>query len=279
LIYVNAREVATAARGGGRRTTGFAPQRRAKERLKQHREAIAPISELYTETAGSAARALEKRRVYRRAAIAFTKFLPAVGTLAGTFRGPRARPMAAGAPMLKNSLIFAVAALAIAFSAPSLLPQRATGVSAPAVSGPVAPAPVAPVATTAAAAGDFGYRQASITADAGGQFHTNALIDGQDVSLVVDTGATMVALTADTAERLGVVVDPSTPKLRVNTANGVSFVSPVVLRQVSLGSIYMDDVRAVVMPPGAGTADLLGASFLKRLVSVEQRDGVLVLRQ
>jgi predicted aspartyl protease len=41
----------------------------------------------------------------------------------------------------------------------------------------------------------------------------------------------------------------------------------------------MDDVRAVVMPPGAGTADLLGASFLKRLVSVEQRDGVLVLRQ
>ncbi len=181
--------------------------------------------------------------------------------------------------MLKNSLIFAVAALTIAFSAPSLLPQRATGVSAPAVSGPVAPAPVAPVATTAAAAGDFGYRQASITADAGGQFHTNALIDGQDVSLVVDTGATMVALTADTAERLGVVVDPSTPKLRMNTANGVSFVSPVVLRQVSLGSIYMDDVRAVVMPPGAGTADLLGASFLKRLVSVEQRDGVLVLRQ
>ena len=65
----------------------------------------------------------------------------------------------------------------------------------------------------------------------------------------------------------------------MNTANGDSFVSPVVLKQVSLGSIYMNDVQAVVMPPGAGTANLLGASFLKRLASVEQRDGVLVLKQ
>ena len=41
----------------------------------------------------------------------------------------------------------------------------------------------------------------------------------------------------------------------------------------------MNDVEAVVMAPGAGSADLLGASFLKRLASVEQRDGVLVLKQ
>ena len=40
----------------------------------------------------------------------------------------------------------------------------------------------------------------------------------------------------------------------------------------------MSDVEAVVMAPGAGAANLLGASFLKRLASVEQRDGVLVLR-
>jgi predicted aspartyl protease len=41
----------------------------------------------------------------------------------------------------------------------------------------------------------------------------------------------------------------------------------------------MNDVEAVVMPPGAGAANLLGASFLKRLAAVEQRDGVLTLRQ
>lgn len=178
--------------------------------------------------------------------------------------------------MLRNSLIFAIAALTIAFSAPAMFPEPGAPGSAPAASVSGAPAPVA---TVAAAAAGAGYREASIPADAGGQFHANALINGEDVSMVVDTGATVVALTADTAARLGVVADPSKPKWRMGTANGASFVSPVVLREVSLGSIYMNDVQAVVMAPGAGTADLLGASFLKRLLAVEQRDGVLVLRQ
>ncbi|MGD0187927.1 MAG: TIGR02281 family clan AA aspartic protease [Roseiarcus sp.] len=178
--------------------------------------------------------------------------------------------------MLKNALLFAVAALVLAFSAPSLFPERADPGGAPSASAPAAPAKAA---TNAAANGGLGLREASIPADAGGQFHANASIEGQDVDVLIDTGASMVALTADTAARLGVAVDPSAPKVQANTANGVSLVSPVVLRQVRLGSIDMNDVEAVVMPPGTGTANLLGASFLKRLASVEQRDGVLVLKQ
>lgn len=178
--------------------------------------------------------------------------------------------------MLKNAVFFATATLLIGLSAPSIFSER---VAAPAASGPAAPAAVVPIAATAATDSDSGYREASIPADAAGQFHTNALIEGQVVDVLVDTGATTVALTADTAARLGVAADPSTPKMRVSTANGDSFVSPVVLRNVSLGSIDMNDVPAVVMAPGAGTANLLGASFLKRLAGVEQRDGVLVLRQ
>ncbi len=179
--------------------------------------------------------------------------------------------------MLKNSLIFAVAGLTIAFSAPALFPERAVRVAAPASPAPRAPAPIA--TTAAAGSGESGFREASIRADAGGQFHASASIEGQEVEVLVDTGATLVAITAETAARLGVFADPATPKLRMDTANGVSFASPVVLRQVSLGSIDMNDVQGVVMPPGAGTANLLGASFLKRLAGVELRDGVLVLRQ
>jgi predicted aspartyl protease len=41
----------------------------------------------------------------------------------------------------------------------------------------------------------------------------------------------------------------------------------------------MNDVEALILTPGAGEVNLLGESFLKRLVSVEQRDGVLILRQ
>ena len=41
----------------------------------------------------------------------------------------------------------------------------------------------------------------------------------------------------------------------------------------------MNDVEAFILTPEAGDIDLLGESFLKRLTSVEQRSGMLILRQ
>ncbi len=182
--------------------------------------------------------------------------------------------------MLKNALIFAIAALTIAFAAPSLMVglggRASPGAPSPAL---VAPAPAAPATVAAAAESAPGYRAGAIAADAGGQYRARALIEGQDVNVMIDTGATVVALTSETAARLGVAIDPSRPRWKMNTANGVAFANPVTLRSVSLGEIYMGDVQAVVMPPGASSINLLGASFLKRLVSVEQRGGMLVLRQ
>jgi aspartyl protease family protein len=181
--------------------------------------------------------------------------------------------------MLKNALIFAIGALILAFAAPSLMVGLG-GRAAPRAPSPVlvAPAPAAPAAVAAAESAPS-YRSTSIVADAGGQYRARALIEGQDVDVMIDTGATVVALTSETAARLGVALDPSRPRWKMNTANGVALANPVTLRSVSLGAIYMDDVQAVVMPPGASSVNLLGASFLKRLVSVEQRDGMLVLRQ
>ncbi|MGA2493091.1 MAG: TIGR02281 family clan AA aspartic protease [Roseiarcus sp.] len=182
--------------------------------------------------------------------------------------------------MLKNALFFAIASLTIAFAAPSFLvaPDGGAAPGAPSAAA-IAPAPPAPAATVVAANPAAGYRAASIAADPGGQYRAKALIEGQDVDVMIDTGATVVALTSETATRLGVALDPSRPRWKMNTANGVALANPVTLRSVSLGAIYMDNVQAVVMPPGASSTNLLGASFLKRLVSVEQRDGMLVLRQ
>ena len=181
--------------------------------------------------------------------------------------------------MLRNALIFAIVALTIAFAVPSWLVApdggAARGGAAPAL---VAEASTAPAAIAAADPAP-GYREASVAADAHGQYRATMLIEGQAVEALIDTGATVVALTPETAARLGVTPDPSQPRWRMNTANGIALASPVTLRSVSLGAIYMGDVQAVVMPPGASTTNLLGASFLKRLVSVEQRDGMLVLRQ
>ena len=177
--------------------------------------------------------------------------------------------------MLKIALYFAVGALALAFAAPSFLgaldepPTQATVSPASPVPGTVAPA-VEPAS---------GSREALIAADGRGQYLANALIDGQEAPVMIDTGATVVALTAETAARLGVVADARGELWKMNTANGVALAAPVTLKSISLGDIYMNDVQAVVMPPGASALNLLGASFLKRLVSVEQRGGALVLRQ
>jgi aspartyl protease family protein len=124
-----------------------------------------------------------------------------------------------------------------------------------------------------------GARSRAFAADGGGQYSTDVLIDGGRVHMLVDTGATMVSISADVAARLGVRPDPAKPKWRIHTANGDSIASPAIFRNISFGALFMKDVEALVLDASAGEVNLLGASFLKRLASVEQCNGVLMLRQ
>ena len=123
-----------------------------------------------------------------------------------------------------------------------------------------------------------GYREALLEADQRGQYAGEALINGLPVHMLVDTGASDVFVSASTARRLGLTPSGG-PKRAIQTANGQSTATPAVLKRVSLGGLYMNDVEALVLAPEAGEINLLGESFLKRLVSVEQRNGTLILRQ
>jgi len=105
------------------------------------------------------------------------------------------------------------------------------------------------------------------------------VVNGQDVKMMVDTGATMVVLSSQTASRLGLAPFPGDYKGHVQTANGVARVAPVMLKEMQIGGIALYNVEAWVLDNAAGNVDLLGMSFLKRLASVEQRAGTLVLRQ
>ena len=123
-----------------------------------------------------------------------------------------------------------------------------------------------------------GYREALLEADQRGQYAAGALINGVPVRMLIDTGASEVCVSASTARRLG--LSPSGGRKRlIQTANGQSTASPAILRSLSLDGLYMNDVEALILAPEAGEVSLLGESFLKRLVSVEQRNGTLVLRQ
>jgi len=123
-----------------------------------------------------------------------------------------------------------------------------------------------------------GYREALLEADGRGQYAADALVNGAPVRMLLDTGATDVVVSASTAARLGLVPSGGRPRA-IQTANGKSAASPVVLSHVSFGGLYMNDVEALILAPEAGDVNLLGESFLKRLLSVEQRDGMLILRQ
>jgi len=123
-----------------------------------------------------------------------------------------------------------------------------------------------------------GYREALLEADARGQYAADALINGLPVRMLVDTGASDVFVSASTAARLGLV--PSGGRKRmIQTANGRATATPTVLSRLSFGGLYVNDVEALILAPEAGEIDLLGESFLKRLISVEQRGGMLILRQ
>ena len=122
------------------------------------------------------------------------------------------------------------------------------------------------------------YREASLEADQRGQYAADALIDGVPVRMLIDTGATLVCVSASTAKRLGLSHSGGAKRL-IQTANGHSSAYPTILRSLSFDGLYMNDVEALILAPEAGEVNLLGESFLKRLVSVEQRNGMLVLRQ
>jgi len=111
-------------------------------------------------------------------------------------------------------------------------------------------------------------RTVELKAGAYGHFHAHAEINGQSISVMVDTGASIVALTFDDARAAGLYVRDSDFTHRVSTANGFARIAPVTI-----------DVSGAVMEQGKLGTTLLGMSFLSRLQRVDIRSGMLVLHE
>jgi aspartyl protease family protein len=104
----------------------------------------------------------------------------------------------------------------------------------------------------------------SVTLQANGQGHyvAQGQINGGAMRMLVDTGATMVALSASDATRIGINYKKGRLGY-VNTANGPAPVYRVSLSTVKIGDIELNQVDAVVQESGLPFA-LLGMSFLSR---------------
>lgn len=108
-----------------------------------------------------------------------------------------------------------------------------------------------------------------LTADGRGHFTASGQINGGVMSMMVDTGATLIALPARDALRLG--IDYRKGQIgQVNTANGIATAYRVKLDTVRIGGIELHHVDALVQETGLNIG-LLGMSFLNR--TVMQRDG------
>lgn len=117
--------------------------------------------------------------------------------------------------------------------------------------------------------------QVSINADSLGQYYIRGSINGQFVNFLVDTGASIVAISSRTAESLGIDYLGGT-KGTVQTAQGVTESFFVTLDKVTVGGISVPNVGAAVIRGNFPVDILLGMSFL-RTVRMEEDNGVLML--
>lgn len=122
-------------------------------------------------------------------------------------------------------------------------------------------------------------RIVELRAGAHGHFRTSAEINGRPVDVMVDTGASMVALSYEDARSAGIHVRDGDFTHRVSTANGFARVAPITIDRVSIGNITVRNVPGAVLEAGKLDTSLLGMSFLGRLQRVDMRSGVLVLQE
>lgn len=102
-----------------------------------------------------------------------------------------------------------------------------------------------------------------MTADANGHFVTVGSIDGTSLRFLVDTGASVVAINAAEARRLGLRYQEA-ERVSVATANGVVAGYRVTFNSVKLGDITLHQVQGMVVDTSMPVA-LLGMSFLNRV--------------
>jgi aspartyl protease family protein len=107
-----------------------------------------------------------------------------------------------------------------------------------------------------------------------GHYRTEALINGEKVNVLVDTGATGVAISQSIADKLNL---KSIDAIRTNTANGDSVGYMVRLESVKVGGVIAHNVAAMIAPGLDGDA-LLGMSFLGRM-DVRLFNGEMTIKQ
>jgi aspartyl protease family protein len=172
---------------------------------------------------------------------------------------------------MRSVLIFALLALTASVVVPRYAAQIHPGSPAPTL---MAAHPLTSSDTTLS-----NSRSVVISPGRNGHFEVEGRIDGRRLDFMVDTGASVIALTERDAASLGIHPSQRDYTAAVKTANGVVHAAPIELNMVEVDDLMVHNVAAMVLPEGALSDNLLGLSFLQRLRRFEYADGKLVLEQ
>ncbi|WP_343525217.1 TIGR02281 family clan AA aspartic protease [Sphingomonas sp.] len=109
-----------------------------------------------------------------------------------------------------------------------------------------------------------------------GHFWANVRINGIERRMLIDSGATTTALSVATARAAGLDLAQSPFPAILETANGPVTADHSTIRQLSIGTIVLNDVGAVVSP-SFGDQDVIGMNVLKRIGRWRAEKGTLIL--
>lgn len=109
-----------------------------------------------------------------------------------------------------------------------------------------------------------------------GHFWARAKVGGLDRRMLVDSGATVTALSSSTAAKAGLKVRDEPFPVLIRTANGTITARTSTVPELRLGAIVARDL-SVIVSPAFGEIDVLGMNFLSKLKSWRVEGSTLIL--
>jgi len=109
-----------------------------------------------------------------------------------------------------------------------------------------------------------------------GHFWLRAEINGQPANFLVDTGATLTAISTDTAEAAGLEARDGGLPVRMQTANGAVAAELTTIDELRFGNVVARGLDAVIAP-GLGPTNVIGMNLLSRLASWRVEGDTMIL--
>lgn len=109
-----------------------------------------------------------------------------------------------------------------------------------------------------------------------GHFWANVSLNGEKRRMLIDSGATVTAISTKTASAAGISPQPDLVPVILNTANGMVRAQTGEVEELRIGNVLARDLK-VVISPGFGEMNVLGMNFLSKLKSWGVEEGTLVM--